>query len=309
MRTEGQAEGRSAGADRAADASVVVAYDGSPQAAAALRWGAHEAMALCVPLDVVTAWQRPLLVRTSSTPDPAQDYAQQLAARAVASVVQGGGTRLEVRQHVEEGVPTSVILRHAHGARLLVMGTAGHVGRLGALLGSVSRRVVERVDVPVVLLGPEAVGYVESRLVVVARFGVVDPWAVSWAVQRACSRPGRTLHLLDTWSPPGLGLGVVEEATRRLARQQAEAAHAEALHQLERLAGDVTVNDALFEGRAADVESAHGLPGDLLVVAASDVEQRPSLTYLRCPVAIVAARRAMPTTSDGAERSLAGAEG
>src|SRR5215213_8213577 len=106
MGTEGQAAGRSGGAHRVAEDSVVVAFDGSPQAAGALRWGAHEAMALSVPLDVVTVWQRPLVVRSSSTPDPAQDYARQLAARAVASVVQGGSARLRVRQHVEEGVPT-----------------------------------------------------------------------------------------------------------------------------------------------------------------------------------------------------------
>jgi nucleotide-binding universal stress UspA family protein len=278
----------SAGAERVPDdGPVLVAYDGSPQAAAALRWGVHEATTAGLPLEVVIAWQRPLLVRGSSAPDPAEDYAGQLASRATATIGHVGGGRLRARQHVEEGPARSVILRRAAGARLLVMGTAGHVGRLGALLGSVSRYVVERVDTPVVLLGPAAAGYVESRVVVVARYGVGDPRAASWAVQRARSRPARTLHLLDTWSPPGLGLGLVEDTTRHLARQHAVVAHEQALEQLRRAAGDLPVSGALFEGRAADVEYAHGLPGDLLVVGAADVDQRPSLTHLRCPVAIV----------------------
>jgi hypothetical protein len=211
-----------------------------------------------------------------------------------------------VRQHLQEGFPTSVILQRAHGARLLVMGTAGHVGRIGALLGSVSRRVVERVDVPVVLLGPEAVGYVESRLVVVARCGAIDPWALSWAVQRARRRPGRTLHLLDTWSTPGQGLGIAEETTRRQARRAAEAAHAQALGRVRALAGEVPVDDALFEGRAADIERTHGVPGDLLVVAARDVEQRPSLSHLRCPVAIVPRGLVGPAPAGEARGSLFG---
>src|SRR5437870_4592460 len=82
---------------------------------------------------------------------------------------------------------------------------AGRVGRLGALLGRVSRYVVGRVDVPVVLLGPEAAPFVESRLVVVGRFGAAEGSAVTWAVRRARNRPDRVLHLLDTWSRPGPG--------------------------------------------------------------------------------------------------------
>ena len=42
-----------------------------------------------------------------------------------------------------------------------------------------------------------------------------------------------------------------------------------------------------YEGKPADIEYAHGLPGDLLVVGATDVDQRPSLTQVRCPVAVV----------------------
>jgi nucleotide-binding universal stress UspA family protein len=305
MQVDERPAGGWAAPDQVADAAVVVAYDGSPQAAAALRWGAHEAMAQSVPLDLVTAWQRPPLGREGSSTDPA-GYAQQLGARAAATVPRDAGARLQVRRHVQEGFPTSVVLQRAHGARLLVMGTAGHVGRIGAVLGSVSRRVVERVDVPVVLLGPEAVGHVESRLVVVARCGAMDPWAVSWAVQRARRRPGRTLHLLDTWSAPGQGLGMAAETTWRQARRQAEAAHTQALSRLRRLAGDVPLDDALLEGRAADVERAHGLPGDLLVVAARDVEQRPSLSHLRCPVAIVPRGLAGPARVGTASGSLSG---
>jgi hypothetical protein len=79
-------------------------------------------------------------------------------------------------------------------------------------------------------------------------------------------------------------------------------AHEQALQQLRRAAGDVPVSGALFEGRAADIEYAHGLPGDLLVVGAADVDQRPSLTHLRCPVAVVPTSPASaPTAADASE--------
>ena len=267
--------------------AVTVAFDGSAQAAAALRWAAHEAASARVPLEVVVAWQRPHVPRGQSPSGPEEERAHRLASHAAEVAAQVGGRQLPVRQHVECGTARSVIVGRSHGARLLVMGTAGHVGRLGALLGSVSRYVVNRVDVPVVLLGPEAVSFVESRLVVVCRFGVAEGSAVTWAVERACSRPDRVLHLLDTWSPPGLGLGVVEESSRALAHRQAVLAHEQALDQLRQAAGRVPVSSALYEGRPADVEYAHGLPGDLLVVGAADVDQRPSLAHVRCPVAIV----------------------
>jgi nucleotide-binding universal stress UspA family protein len=275
------------GTGEAGEPAVLVAYDGSPQAAAALRWAAHEASVEAVPLEVVVAWQPAVLAIGSSTSEDEAEQAGRLAERAATTAVTIGGRRLAVRRHVQRGAARSVVLQRAATARLLVMGTAGHVGRLGALLGSVSRYVVERADVPVVLLGPHAAGYVESRIVVVSRFGVADGRAVAWAVQRARSRPRCVLHLLDTWSPPGLGIGLVEESTRSLARRQAVIGHEHALDELRRAAGEVPVSGALYEGRPADIEYAHGLPGDLLVVSAADVDQRPSLTHVRCPVAVV----------------------
>jgi len=92
---------------------------------------------------------------------------------------------------------------------------------------------------------------------------------------------------LDTWSPPGLGIGLVVETARSLARRQAVIAHEQAMQELRAAAGEVPVSGALYEGRPADIEYAHGLPGDLLVVGAAEVDQRPSLTNVRCPVAII----------------------
>jgi nucleotide-binding universal stress UspA family protein len=273
--------------EQPSEPGVVVAYDGSAQAAAALRWGAHEAAVEKVPLDIVVAWQPATLALGSSAGEAEAAHAEQLAQRAAATAETVGGRRLVVRQHVERGAPRSVILRRSMGAHLVIMGTSGHVGRLGALLGSTSRYVVERVDTPVVLIGPHAAGFVESRIVVISRYGVADGRAVSWAVGRARTRPRSTLHLLDTWSPPGLGIGLVVETARSLARRHAVAAHEQALAELRAAAGEVPVSGALYEGRPADIEYAHGLPGDLLVVGAADVDQRPSLTYVRCPVAII----------------------
>ena len=298
MPTEETATGQ---VDEPSQPAVVVAYDGSAQAAAALRWGAHEATVEKVPLDIVVAWQ-PATLALGSSGEAEEAHAEQLAQRAAAVAETVGGRRLAIRRHVDRGAPRAVILNRAKSAHLVIMGTSGHVGRLGALLGSVSRYVVERVDTPAVLIGPHAAGFVESRIVVISRYGVADGRAVSWAVRRAQVRPRCTLHLLDTWSPPGLGVGLVVQTARSLARRQAVLAHEQALEELRAAAGEVPVSGALYEGRAADIEYAHGLPGDLLVVGAADVDQRPSLTQVRCPVAIIPP---LPAASASAPRETA----
>jgi hypothetical protein len=145
-------------------------------------------------------------------------------------------------------------------------------------------------QVPVVLLGPCATPYVETRVVVPCRNGVVHEASLLWALDRVRSRPGRQLHLLDTWIEP-TALGVAGPHEVEVARTAAQAHHAEAMAKIAEIAARVSLTGELVEGRAIDVEAVRCLPGDLMVVTAEDATTRPALTRTRGPVVIVPVHR------------------
>ena len=60
--------------------------------------------------------------------------------------------RVEVRQQVLRGHPATVLLEQAKDADLLVVGSHGHGGFVGALLGSMSQRCTHYASCPVVVV-------------------------------------------------------------------------------------------------------------------------------------------------------------
>lgn len=59
---------------------------------------------------------------------------------------------VQVREVVEAGNAAELIVAHAKDAALVVVGSRGHGGLAGMLLGSVSRAVVEQSDCSVVVM-------------------------------------------------------------------------------------------------------------------------------------------------------------
>ncbi len=265
---------------------VVVGYDESAAARVAVRWAAAEAAAGAAELTVVVAWETEA---GSVAGHSGADWAQQAADEALRLAAPAVSTPSDVRAVVTYGPPADVLRSAARDADLLVLGTRGHVGALGALLGSVSRDCLRECDVPVVLLGPDAAAGLESRVVVTTYHGAAAGPAVQWAVQRAVSRH-LALHLLDRWGAHAMGPGLTVGHDYEAARQEALERHSQAMEDVRRLVRDrVPVTGELVEGRGVDVEYARTNAGDLLVVEWDDQEHRPSLRYERCPVVLVPA--------------------
>lgn len=135
---------------------IVVGVDGSPASSVALRFAAEEARLRGAGLRVVRAWKVPVGAY-APVPYPAELYAEvapeterHLAAQV--SEVLGSEPEVRVEQRVVEGPPAKVLVEEAAGATLLVVGTRGHGGFTGLLLGSTSAQVVQHAPCPVVVV-------------------------------------------------------------------------------------------------------------------------------------------------------------
>lgn len=140
---------------------IVVGIDGSAGSVAALHWAAGEARLRGVDVLAVMAWQQPAVYGAPSVMalgmDPAIDTQRALAEAAEAEVSRLGkqvGKERDVTIVCQgiEGHPAQALVRAAEGAVALVVGTRGHGGFVGALLGSVSQHVVAHATCPVVVV-------------------------------------------------------------------------------------------------------------------------------------------------------------
>lgn len=135
---------------------VVVGVDGSSSSLAALRWAARVGSTLGLEIDATTSWEYPAsyaMVGAVGDWNPQAD-AHTLVDRALAEAF--GGTRpAGLRTLVRSGRPAPVLLEASHHAELLVVGSRGHGGFAGLLLGSVSAQCAAHARCPVVVVHGE----------------------------------------------------------------------------------------------------------------------------------------------------------
>jgi nucleotide-binding universal stress UspA family protein len=137
-----------------ADRRIVVGVDGSPWSRNALRWAVRQAALTGSVVDAVIAWHdRGSYVGYAWL--IADTFDADLAAKTLSEAVDStsaAGSAVTVRQRVMEGHAACVLLGEAHGADLLVVGSRGHGGFTGMLLGSVSQHCVRHSPCPVVIV-------------------------------------------------------------------------------------------------------------------------------------------------------------
>jgi nucleotide-binding universal stress UspA family protein len=154
--------------DRAAIREIVVGVDGSPHSVAALRWAVREAQVRHSPLTAVHVYPHPAamlapgvltsLQRAGVASFQAQ--AHEVAQRALDDFIvrtlrpDAGAT---VERAVVPGTAASVLVDEAADpATMLVMGSRGHGGFTGLLLGSVSQQCLHHARGPVVVVHQRA---------------------------------------------------------------------------------------------------------------------------------------------------------
>ena len=137
--------------------TVVVGVDGSPGRRVALTWAAAEAADHRADLVVVNVWEHTLLPPAGSlsvsekyVPDPSQRTADDLVQ--VIKEELGDEPNVLVQPRVKQGTPAKVLIEESAGADLLVVGTRGHGGFAGLVLGSVSQHVAAYAQCPVTVV-------------------------------------------------------------------------------------------------------------------------------------------------------------
>jgi nucleotide-binding universal stress UspA family protein len=138
---------------------IVVGVDGSDSSRKALRWAYDEAAHHSASIIAVSTWHPPALPMTPPYGSlPPDGYAEQPRQDAL-DLLERFVSDLDVREPavavstaVEEGNPAEVLIERSKDADLVVVGSRGHGGFKGMLLGSVSQHLVAHAECPVVVV-------------------------------------------------------------------------------------------------------------------------------------------------------------
>jgi len=136
---------------------IVVGIDGSEQSKLALRWAGTLSTWTGAPILAVTTWHIPASyawAAGSSYVPPGIDLqadAERMQKELLAEIL-ADQPSLDVQTLVREGSAAQVLLEHCGAASLLVVGSRGHGGFAGLLLGSVSSYCAEHAGCPVLVV-------------------------------------------------------------------------------------------------------------------------------------------------------------
>lgn len=132
---------------------IVVGVDGSDSSKSALAWAARIAPALGATVEAVIAWRIPAALGWTYVP---VEYSPEHDARTVLEntlhAVFPDGPPASITQVVTGGDAAQVLVGLSAQARMLVLGSRGHGGFAGLLLGSVSSQCAEHSACPVLVM-------------------------------------------------------------------------------------------------------------------------------------------------------------
>jgi nucleotide-binding universal stress UspA family protein len=138
---------------------IVVGVDHSPGAKAALEFAHEEARLRGATIHAVHAWQYGYIgtIGPEGRLPPVGADIGEVHNAAVAALE--GSVRealpepdVEIELQAIQGVPAAVLVEASRDADLLVVGSRGHGGFVGLLLGSVSQQCAHHAECPVVIV-------------------------------------------------------------------------------------------------------------------------------------------------------------
>lgn len=134
---------------------IVVGVDGSESSLTALEWAIVEAKLREAELTIVTTWSYPVMAGTPGDIVP-EDSFKQVCERIQADALEtASASGLTATGRVVRGSAVTALLDAAQSADLLVVGSRGHGGFTGLLVGSVSNQLVHHAACPVLVIRPK----------------------------------------------------------------------------------------------------------------------------------------------------------
>lgn len=290
---------------------VIVGYDGSDQARAAVAWAARQAhhagrsLAVVCVVDVTTRVLPAPETHVTHWSDVAFDYAQALAQEGVA-LARNAEADVPASAVVGSGSPAHVLVQASRTAGLVVVGTRGR-GDLAALwLGSVSSAVLRHAECAVVVVRGAANVPGPHHHVAVGIDGSSSSWRALGAAADVALQHGARLHLVTAWTrapeeswrlafppPPSNGARALAETAVEAARGVA----ARASRWVAEHRPGLEVTEVVREGPPAAVLAEQSLGAGLLVVGSRGLGPAGSLVLgsvshgvvhvASCPVQVV----------------------
>ena len=132
---------------------IVVGIDGSPAAEQALQWAGQEARMRHAVLEIDHVWSLPNLGYAGFVTqiDDFEKDAQELLDKVVGQAREAFPD-LQIEANLLEGPPAPALIARGKLADLLIVGSRGHGGFAGLMLGSVSNQIVHHASFPVVVV-------------------------------------------------------------------------------------------------------------------------------------------------------------
>jgi nucleotide-binding universal stress UspA family protein len=137
-----------------ASGKVVVGVDGSEPSLQALEWAAKYAEAFALKVRAVSAYHYPIDYGYAFTLPEDVDFAADAKTQLLANVadVQAKFPKVEFEAEIVNSSPAAALIEDSEKAAMLVVGSRGHGGFTGMLIGSVSTSVVGHAHCPVVVV-------------------------------------------------------------------------------------------------------------------------------------------------------------
>jgi len=243
---------------------VVVGVDGSPASREAAEHAAAAAMRRSAPLLLVHGYLHPFRYGVAfdpyalELPPPADDAVKMLDGMAADLRHKWPDLHIETRQ--TPGGPAATLVDLSQHAQLVVVGSRGHGGFTGLLLGSVSAQVAAHAQCPVLVVRPVAGPPPAGPVLVGVDGSPGSATALSLAADEAARR-GSPLAVVHAWSvDPVAERRETYVDTEDASRGAAEALLADAAAEARQGHPDLTVEERLV----------HALDPERVLIEASE---------------------------------------
>jgi nucleotide-binding universal stress UspA family protein len=133
---------------------IVVGIDGSESSIEALRYAVRAADAFGCSVEAVAAWTYPAGAEVALLAGWSPEHDAHEILETVADAVFAGDRPSWFSAITKPGLAARTLIEASAGAEMLVVGSRGHGGFVGLLLGSVSGACAEHAHCPVLIIRP-----------------------------------------------------------------------------------------------------------------------------------------------------------